>query len=102
MSAPTAAELPVTRAMLGEVRVELLERIDQSKSELRADIQQVKGELRAEIQELRGEVQQVKSGWSNAWTRSRTWFEGSPRRARLVDAHACGARAWARTAYGLN
>jgi septal ring factor EnvC (AmiA/AmiB activator) len=48
--------------MLGEVRTELLERIDQSKNELRAEIQQVKTELRAEIQELRGEISEVKVG----------------------------------------
>ena len=62
--APTAAELPVTRAMLGAVRTELLERIDQAKSELRAEIQQVRAEvheLRAEVHELRAEVQSMKA-----------------------------------------
>jgi hypothetical protein len=39
---PTAAEVPVTRAMLGEVRTELLERIDARFHELEADIHDVK------------------------------------------------------------
>lgn len=39
---PTAAEVPVTRAMLGEVRTELLERIDARFHELKADIHEVK------------------------------------------------------------
>jgi len=48
---PTAAEVPITRAMLSEVRTELLERIDQAKHE-----------LKAEIHGLKGEVHEVKAG----------------------------------------
>lgn len=57
----SAAELPVTRAMLGEVRTELFERIDQSKNELRAEIQEAKAELGARIDHLRAEVHEVKA-----------------------------------------
>lgn len=62
--APTAAEVPVTRAMLGEVRTELLERIDQAKDELRAEIHGVRAELhhlKAEVHELRAEIHEVKA-----------------------------------------
>ena len=55
VNAPTAGELPVTRTMLGEVRTELLERIDQSKSELQAEIHQVKAGLHA----VRAEVARI-------------------------------------------
>jgi septal ring factor EnvC (AmiA/AmiB activator) len=65
IAAPTAAELPVTRAMHSELRTELFERIDQTKSELRAEIHQTKSELRAEIHqtksELRAEIHEVKA-----------------------------------------
>ena len=47
---PTAAELPVTRAMLGEARTELLERIAQVQDALEAKIHEVK----AEIHEVKG------------------------------------------------
>src|SRR4051812_1728516 len=56
--APKAAELPVTRAMLGEVRTELFQRIDQSKSELRAEIQEVK----AEVHQVKAELHGVQAG----------------------------------------
>src|SRR5262249_36350819 len=66
LNAPTASELPVTRAMLGDVRNELLERIDETKTELRGEIHLVKTELRAEIHqvktELQAEIHQVKAG----------------------------------------
>jgi uncharacterized protein (UPF0335 family) len=50
--APKADEVPVTAAMLRETRTELLERIDQAKSELRAEF----AELRAEVHSLRADV----------------------------------------------
>ena len=62
LSAPTAAELPATRGMLGEVRNELLERIDQSKDELRGEIHQVKDELRGEIHQVKTELSQIAIG----------------------------------------
>jgi uncharacterized protein (UPF0335 family) len=55
-TAPTAAELPVTRAMLTDVRTELLERIDQAKHELGAEIAGVKAELGAEIAGVKAEL----------------------------------------------
>ena len=55
-AAVSAAELPATRAMLGAVRTELLERIDQTKVELRTEIQETKAELRAEIQDVKVEL----------------------------------------------
>jgi uncharacterized protein (UPF0335 family) len=48
--------------MLGEVRTELLERIDQSKSELRGEIQQVKGELLGEIYQVKATLHAVEAG----------------------------------------
>jgi hypothetical protein len=57
---PTAGELPVTRTMLSEVRTELIERIEHSKSELRAEMQLVKGELREEIRQVKAEVHEIK------------------------------------------
>jgi hypothetical protein len=57
--APTAAELPVTRAMLSEVRTELLQRIDQSKNELRGEIQELRGELRGEIHRVQAGLHAV-------------------------------------------
>lgn len=57
----TAAELPVTRAMLGEVRTELLHRIDQAKAELRGEIQAVKTELRAEIQAIKADQYAIRA-----------------------------------------
>ncbi len=46
---PSAAEVPVTRAMLGEVRTELIELIDARFHELKADIH----ELKADIHEIK-------------------------------------------------
>ena len=45
----SVADLPTTRGMLGQVRTELIERIEQSKSELRGEI----GRVHAEVQELK-------------------------------------------------
>jgi chromosome segregation ATPase len=72
VAAPTAAEVPVTYAMLREVRTELLERIDQAKAELRSDMQRMEARLdakidaqgislRSEMAELRAEVKEVKA-----------------------------------------
>jgi len=57
MNVPTAGELLVTRAMLSEVRTELLERIDQTKSELKADIH----ELQADIHGIKADIHGVKA-----------------------------------------
>jgi chromosome segregation ATPase len=73
---PVAAELPVTRAMLGQVRTELLERIDQAKSELKAELKTeiggvkaqlaseiggVKAQLASEINGVKAEINGVKA-----------------------------------------
>ncbi len=55
-SIPTANEVPATCGMLGAVRTELLERIDQSRFELRAEMREMKHELRAEMHEMKGEL----------------------------------------------
>jgi chromosome segregation ATPase len=75
----TAGEVPVTRAMLGSVRTEVLQRIDQAreeakadtqkldakidtvKAELKADIHEVKAELKADIHEVKADIHQVKA-----------------------------------------
>ena len=55
-SIPTANDVPATCGMLGAVRTELLERIDQSRFELRAEMREMKHELRAEMHEMKGEL----------------------------------------------
>jgi chromosome segregation ATPase len=57
----TADGLPVTRRMLGDVRSELLSRMDQHKHELKAEIQGVRSELRKEIQEVKTTVDAVQA-----------------------------------------
>jgi len=68
-SAPTAAEVPVTAAMLGSVRTEVLQRIDQAREEARADnlrldakIDAVKAELKAELHGVKAGLHEVKAG----------------------------------------
>lgn len=65
---PADMELPVTRAMLGEVRVELIERVAQAKDELLGEIQAGRAETRntkagieADLQEVRSELGSVKT-----------------------------------------
>jgi chromosome segregation ATPase len=74
-SAPTADEVPVSRAMLTGVRGEVLQRIDQAREETRADLQrldgkidavraelhEVKAELKADIHEVKAEIHEVKT-----------------------------------------
>ena len=75
-----ATEVPVTCAMLGGVRIEVLQRIDQAREDAKADIQrldakidavkvelkaeihEVKAELKAEIHEVKAEIHEVKAG----------------------------------------
>jgi chromosome segregation ATPase len=64
LTAPTAGELPATRAMFTGMRTELLDRIDQSKNELRAEIHGVKAEVagvKAEIHGVKAEIHGVKA-----------------------------------------
>jgi chromosome segregation ATPase len=90
LQAPTAAELPATRVMLGAVRTELLERIDQTKHELKAEIQEVKAEIqevRAEVHALKGEVHDVKAGLHGlqaAMARITLLFEEQNARNKIV------------------
>ena len=65
---PAADEVPVTNAMLGMVRTEVLHRIDQAREEARADTQRidakidaVKAELKADIHEVKADIQEVKA-----------------------------------------
>lgn len=65
---PAAADQPVTSAMLGMVRTEVLHRIDQAREEARADnlrldakIDTVRAELKAEIQGVKADLQGVKA-----------------------------------------
>jgi hypothetical protein len=66
-SAPTttqplmADDVPVTRAMLGGVRTELLQRIDQARAEAKADAQRLDGKLDGAKAELKAEIQEVKA-----------------------------------------
>jgi chromosome segregation ATPase len=72
-SAPLkAADVPVTRAMLGGVRTELLQRIDQAREEakegtqkLDAKIDGVKAELKADIHKVKTELHEVKADLHN-------------------------------------
>jgi chromosome segregation ATPase len=73
-SAPTAPphkadDVPVTRAMLGSVRAEVLERIDRAREEAKADARRLDGKIddvKAEVQqvrtELKAEIHEVKAG----------------------------------------
>src|SRR5262249_46470535 len=61
--APTAAEVPVSRAMLAGVRTEILQRIDHARREAKVDAQQldakidsVKAELNAELNSVKAEL----------------------------------------------
>jgi hypothetical protein len=55
VSTPTAAEVPVTRAMLGRVRAEVLARIDQAREEASADFHR----LDAKIDGVRASVARI-------------------------------------------
>lgn len=66
---PSAGDVPATREMLGAVRDELLERIDQSREEARSDfsrldgkIDAVKAELKAEIGGVKADIHDLKAG----------------------------------------
>jgi chromosome segregation ATPase len=54
---PTPSEVPVTNAMLGKVRAEILQRVDQAREEGRADNQR----LDAKIQRLDAKIDDVKA-----------------------------------------
>lgn len=63
-SVPTADELPVTRAMLGELRTELLERIAQVHDALEARFHEVKAEIhevKADIHSVKADIHDVKA-----------------------------------------
>jgi uncharacterized phage infection (PIP) family protein YhgE len=53
-----ADDVPATRAMLGSVRTEVLERIDRAREEAKADAQQLDGN----VDTVKAEVQQVRTG----------------------------------------
>jgi septal ring factor EnvC (AmiA/AmiB activator) len=61
-SAPAAADVPVTGVMLGKVRTEVLQRIDQAREEARADNQRLDAKIDAVRAELKADLHEVKAG----------------------------------------
>lgn len=59
---PGAGDVPATRAMLGAVRDELLERIDQSREEARSDFSRLDGKIDAVRAELKADIHELKAG----------------------------------------
>ena len=87
---PTATDVPVTNTMLGKVRTEVLQRIDQAREEARADNQRLDAKIdagKADVQGVKAEIHDLKEafhGMQAQLTRMEVLIEAQDARNKIV------------------